>query len=99
MKDFYDIHLILNDPNCPPLEEIYVAVKNTWSFRHNDQPFSQELFEDWFFTIDELISDQSIKKSWKNYIENRSYAQNLSIEHILQQFKNFVEELQTVFHQ
>lgn len=99
MKDFYDIHLILNDPNCPTLEEIYVAVKNTWSFRHNDQSISQELFEDWLFTIDELISDQSIKDAWKNYIENRSYAQNLNIEHILQQFKIFVEELQTVFQQ
>lgn len=99
MKDFYDIHLILNDPNCPTLEEIYVAVKNTWSFRHNDQPISQELFEDWLFTIDELISDQAIKAAWKNYNENRSYAQNLTIEHILQQVKIFVEKLYVVFQQ
>lgn len=100
MKDFYDTYLILSDSNRPTIEESYIAFYNTWSFRHKDETINEELFEDWFFTIDELISDNSIKnQSWKNYIKDREYAKELKIEDILQKFKVFIEELFGIFQQ
>lgn len=100
MKDFYDIYLILSDSNRPTVKESYIAFHNTWSFRHNDEAINEELFEDWFFTIDELISDTSIKnQSWKNYIKDREYAKELKIEDILQEFKLFIVEFFEIFQQ
>lgn len=98
MKDFYDIQLILNDPNKPDITESYNAFENTWRFRHPQQPIDGEIFNDWQFVIEELKEDDQIKEvAWKNYTKDREYAKNLRLESILQQFHSYLLDLQLEF--
>lgn len=99
MKDFYDIHLILNDPDKPSIQDLFEAFENTWTSRHPDEaPISEELFEDWFFTVNEIIEDKGMNENaWENYIIGRDYIINLKLRTIAIQFKEYLKELQTVF--
>lgn len=94
MKDFYDIHLILNDPGKPSIDSLYRAFVNTWNARHNDAPIDTERFQDWFFVIDEIYENTHLKNAaWSNYAKDKPYANNLDFDGILKQFKLFVTEL------
>lgn len=100
MKDFYDIHLILNDPDKPNIYELYEAFCNTWTMRHKDTPINEEQFEDWFFIIDELSENQQIINIyWEKYIKNREYMKEIKFVNIINQFHNYVEALQSVFRE
>ena len=98
MKDFYDIHLILNDQKKPNLAEFYEAFVTTWQVRHKELPIDHELFEDWFFTVDEIITSKKMNEvSWKNYIRDREYAKGLELKSIVRQFKAYLEQLYGVY--
>lgn len=98
MKDFYDIHLILNSQYMPDITKFYEAFENTWMFRHKNQPIDEELFEDWFFVTDQIIANKEMNEiTWKNYIEDRAYAKHLKLENIAIQFKDYLGELLSVY--
>lgn len=98
IKDFYDIFLILNDPHKPSLSKSYHAFENTWNFRHPQQPIVPELFEDWFFIIDELSENKRLAEVvWPNYVRTRDYAKSLTLAEILQQFREFIGHLKEEF--
>ena len=98
MKDFYDIHLILNDQKKPNLAEFYEAFVTTWQVRHKELPIDDELFEDWFFTVDEIITSREMNDvSWKNYIRDREYAKGLELKSIVHQFKDYLEQLYGIY--
>ncbi|OTN77530.1 hypothetical protein A5886_002630 [Enterococcus sp. 8G7_MSG3316] len=98
MKDFYDIHLILNSQNKPNITKFYEAFLNTWMVRHKELTIDEELFEDWFFTVDEIISSEEMNEIfWKNYIKDRGYAKHLKLKNIVSQFKDYLEALQSVY--
>lgn len=98
MKDFYDIHLILNDPSKPTIHLIYEAFENTWKFRHKTLEIDAERFEDWYYTIESLLEDEQMRNiSWKNYIKTRSYAAGIKFETIVLQFKEYIERLEQVY--
>ncbi|MCQ9210327.1 nucleotidyl transferase AbiEii/AbiGii toxin family protein [Granulicatella seriolae] len=98
MKDFYDIHLILNYQHRPSITSFYDAFENTWTFRHNDLSINEELFEDWFFTVDEIIANKDMNEIyWKNYIKDREYAKHLELKNIASQFKGYLETLLLVY--
>ena len=93
MKDFYDIHLLLNDPNKPSLENLYEAFNKTWIFRHDQ--IEDADFEDWLYLVNELKDNQNFKKGlWKNYITNREYAQSLSWGEIIDELIEYIIALQ-----
>mgnify|MGYP003585897116 FL=1 len=98
MKDFYDIHLILNSQNKPSVTKFYEAFENTWMFRHKELSIDEELFEDWFFIVDEIITNKEMNEiSWTNYIKDREYAKHLKLKSIISQFKDYLEALQRVY--
>lgn len=98
MKDFYDVYLILNYQDKPSINKFYKAFENTWIFRHNGQKIDEELFEDWFFAVDELSANKQMsEKYWKNYIKDREYANNLKFVNILHQFENYLMDLHQVY--
>lgn len=93
MKDFYDIHLLLNDPNKPSLENLYEAFNKTWIFRHDQ--IEDADFEDWLYLVNELKDNQNFKKGlWQNYITNREYAQSLSWDEIIDELIKYIIALQ-----
>lgn len=93
MKDFYDIHLLLNDPNKPSLENLYEAFNKTWIFRHDQ--IEDADFEDWLYLVNELKDNQNFKKGlWQNYITNREYAQSLSWGEIIDELIEYIIALQ-----
>lgn len=93
MKDFYDIHLLLNDPNKPSLENLYEAFNKTWIFRHDQ--IEDADFEDWLYLVNELKDNQNFKKAlWQNYITNREYAQSLSWDEIIDELIKYIIALQ-----
>lgn len=95
MKDFYDIHLLLNDPQKPDNELIYQAFENTWKFRHPNLAIDSERFEDWYYVIESILEDDKMNSiSWQNYIKDRLYAKNLNLKNIVLQFKFYLEELE-----
>lgn len=98
MKDFYDIHLILNDPRLPHIDKLYEAFKNTWNFRHTLLNIDDEKFEDWYFIIEEISNDKDMAgKMWSNYIKDREYAHGLNFKLIVKKFKNHLKNLHVVY--
>ena len=98
MKDFYDVSLILNAPDRPSLINLYQAFTNTWHFRHKHSVIEEELFEDWFFTIDEIIENKEMNTIyWPNYTKDREYAIHLELSEITRQIRAYLEELLQLF--
>lgn len=97
MKDFYDIHLILSDPELPSIEECYFAFANTWTYR-SGVPLDVELFQIWFFVIDQIRQNKLIQETyWPNYISKRAYAKGLNLLDILFSFEVYIEKLRQQF--
>lgn len=91
MKDFYDIHLLLNDPDLPPINQLYEAFYNTWTFRHN--AIDEEIFDDWQYTLNALLNDPTLKNQvWVNYIRTRPYAQAVRWDAIIAQLTSYLME-------
>ncbi|MBU5361676.1 nucleotidyl transferase AbiEii/AbiGii toxin family protein [Enterococcus raffinosus] len=91
MKDFYDIHLLLNDPDLPPINQLYEAFYNTWTFRHN--AIDEEIFDDWQYTLNVLLNDSTLKNQvWVNYIRTRPYAQIVRWDAIIAQLTSYLME-------
>ena len=91
MKDFYDIHLLLNDPDLPPINQLYEAFYNTWTFRHN--AIDEEIFDDWQYTLNVLLNDSTLKNQvWVNYIRTRPYAQTVRWDAIIAQLTSYLME-------
>ncbi|MFK4935461.1 nucleotidyl transferase AbiEii/AbiGii toxin family protein [Lactococcus garvieae] len=98
MKDFYDVHLLLNDPQKPDNELLYQAFENTWKFRHPTLTIDSERFEDWYYVIESILEDEKMNNiSWNNYIKDRLYAKNLKLKSIVLQFKLYLEKLEKVY--
>lgn len=98
MKDFYDMHLLLNDPNMPSMDKVYQAFANTWSFRHGE--LEEDDFEDWLFIMRELERDTKMRDlDWPNYIKNRDYAKAICWEDILAQVRSYVLNLKAIHQQ
>ncbi|PTQ85972.1 nucleotidyltransferase AbiEii toxin of type IV toxin-antitoxin system [Trichococcus patagoniensis] len=99
MKDFYDLRLMLSDPNRPKIDLCYTAFENTWLFRHGSI-IDEDLFEDWLFVIEELGNNQTANQVyWPNYAKDRKYAQGIAFEQIARQIKGFILELQQFYNQ
>ena len=95
MKDFYDIHLILNYSELPDKNRLYQAFQRTWAFRHPNQSIDEEQFLDWYFIIDEILENNKMETiAWKNYQKQRLYAKQLDFKKIVTQFKGYVQSLQ-----
>lgn len=99
MKDFYDLRLMLSDPNRPTIDLCYAAFENTWMFRH-ESVFDEELFEDWLFVIEDVGNNETVNQIfWPNYVKDRKYAQDIDFKQITQQIKDFILELQQFYLQ
>lgn len=93
MKDFYDLILLLSDPNRPEISLCYEAFRNTWNFRHQIE-IDEELFEDWQFVIEDIENNDAINQIyWPNYIKDRRYAQGVEFKQIVHQVKEYILEL------
>ena len=100
MKDFYDIHLILNDPNLPTIELLYNAFFNTWTFRHPKLEFSEESFDDWKSIVESISDNAGMEnKMWKKYAQTRPYVKGINWKETLKQLAEFLKELKIVYLQ
>ncbi|MFY9901080.1 MAG: nucleotidyl transferase AbiEii/AbiGii toxin family protein [Trichococcus sp.] len=99
MKDFYDLRLMLSDPNRPTINLCYAAFENTWILRHGSV-IDEELFEDWLFVIEDVENNETVNQVfWPNYVKDRKYAQDIEFNQITQQVKDFILELQQFYIQ
>lgn len=99
MKDFYDLRLMLSDPNRPIINLCYAAFENTWILRHGSV-IDEELFEDWLFVIEDVENNETVNQVfWPNYVKDRKYAQDIEFNQITQQVKDFILELQQFYIQ
>ena len=89
MKDFYDVYFFLNnlrkEINMNILKE---AIKNTFTKRD-----SFEYLNDYEKIILSIKDSERIKKLWQTYSNKYKYANNISIEKILDLLLKFVSEL------
>lgn len=98
MKDFYDVHLILNDSQKIDINLFYDAFENTWNFRQSELNIDEERFEDWYYTIDSIMEHKEMNTTiWDNYIKTRSYASNIKLNTIILQFKEYIKKLEQVY--
>lgn len=96
MKDFYDIHLILNDPELPDINSLYEAFIKTWTFRQGE--IDEEMFADWAYTVNTLANDHKLKdQTWQKYIATRPYAKDVDWQKTIQQFDAYINELKKVY--
>jgi predicted nucleotidyltransferase component of viral defense system len=99
MKDFYDLRLMLSDPNRPTIDLCYAAFENTWMFRH-ESVIEEELFEDWLFVIEDIENNETVNRVyWPNYVKDRKYAHGIEFKQIARQLKDFILELQQFYLQ
>ena len=92
MKDFYDVYFFLtklrNEINTNILRE---AIKNTFTKRD-----SLEYLNDFEKIIITVKNSDRIKKIWQIYSNKYKYANNISINKILDLLINFIRELDLV---
>lgn len=97
MKDFYDLRLLLNDPNRPEISLCYEAFRNTWNSRHQIE-IDEELFEDWQFVIEDIENNDAINQIyWPNYTKDRRYVQGIEFNQIVHQVKDYILELKRYY--
>ena len=89
MKDFYDVYFFLNNlRNEIDTNILKEAIKNTF-----DKRDSFEYLNDYEKIILSIKDSDRIKKLWQTYSNKYKYANNISIDKILDLLLKFVSEL------
>lgn len=89
MKDFYDIYFFLNNlKNEIDISILKEAVKNTFEKRN-----SFEYLKDYKEIILSIKNSEKIEKLWQIYSDRYKYANNISIEKILDLLLKNINEL------
>lgn len=89
MKDFYDVYFFLNNlRNEIDTNILKEAIKNTF-----DKRDSFEYLNDYEKIILSIKDSDRIKKLWQTYSNKYKYANNISIDKILNLLLKFVSEL------
>ena len=89
MKDFYDVYFFLNSlKNEIDITVLKAAINNTFIKRD-----SFEYLNDYEKIILSIKNSERIKKIWKTYSTKYKYANNISIEKILDLLIKFIKEL------
>lgn len=89
MKDFYDVYFFLNNLRSEiDINILKEAIKNTFTKRN-----SFEYLNDYEKIILSIKNSEKIKKLWQTYSNKYKYANDISIEKILDLLIQFVSEL------
>lgn len=89
MKDFYDVYFFLNNlRNEIDTNILKAAIKNTFTIRD-----SFEYLNDYEKIILSIKDSERIKKLWQNYSNKYKYANNISIDKVLDLLLKFISEL------
>lgn len=92
MKDFYDVYYFLNNLNNEiDMNILKEALENTFTKRD-----SFEYLNDYDKIIISIKSSEKIKKVWKTYSNKYKYANNISIEKILDMLLELMNDLNVV---
>ncbi len=89
MKDFYDVYFFINNlKNEIDINILKQAIENTFTKRD-----SFEYLNDYKQIIHLIKESEKIKKQWQTYSTKYKYANNISIEKILDLLLAFINEL------
>ena len=89
MKDFYDVYFFINNlKNEIDINILKQAIENTFTKRD-----SFEYLNDYKQIIHLIKQSEKIKKQWQTYSTKYKYANNISIEKILDLLLAFINEL------
>ncbi|MBO5183121.1 MAG: nucleotidyl transferase AbiEii/AbiGii toxin family protein [Bacilli bacterium] len=89
MKDFYDVYFFINNlKNEIDIDILKEAIENTFTKRN-----SFEYLNDYEEIILSIKGSDRIKKLWQTYSSKYKYANNISIEKILDLLLGFINEL------
>ena len=89
MKDFYDVYFFINNlKNEIDIDILKQAIENTFTKRN-----SFEYLNDYEQIIYSIKESEKIKKLWQTYSTKYKYANNISIETILDMLLIFINEL------
>ena len=92
MKDFYDVYYFLNNLNNEiDMNILKEALENTFTKRD-----SFKYLNDYDKIIISIKSSEKIKKVWKTYSNKDKYANNISIEKILDMLLELMNDLNVV---
>lgn len=92
MKDFYDVYYFLNNLNNEiDMNILKEALENTFTKRD-----SFKYLNDYDKIIISIKSSEKIKKVWKTYSNKYKYANNISIEKILDMLLELMNDLNVV---
>lgn len=92
MKDFYDVYYFLNNlKNEIDMNILKEAIENTFTKRD-----SFKYLNDYDKIIISIKSSEKIKKIWKTYSNKYKYANNISIEKILDMLLELMNDLNVV---
>lgn len=89
MKDFYDVYFFINNlKNEIDIDILKQAIENTFTKRD-----SFEYLNDYEQIIHSIKESEKIKKLWQTYSTKYKYANNISIEKILDLLLAFINKL------
>ena len=89
MKDFYDVYFFINNlKNEIDIDILKQAIENTFTKRD-----SFEYLNDYEQIIHSIKESEKIKKLWQTYSTKYKYANNISIEKILDLLLVFINDL------
>lgn len=92
MKDFYDVYYFLNSlKNEIDMNILKEAIENTFTKRD-----SFKYLNDYDKIITTIKNSEKIKKIWKTYSNKYKYANNISIEKILDMLLELMNDLNVV---
>lgn len=89
MKDFYDVYFFINNlKNEIDKDILKQAIENTFTKRD-----SFECLNDYEKIINSIRESEKIKKLWQTYSTKYKYANNITLEKILDLLLTFINEL------
>ena len=89
MKDFYDVYFFINNlKNEIDIDILKQAIENTFTKRD-----SFECLNDYEKIINSIRESEKIKKLWQTYSTKYKYANNITLEKILDLLLTFINEL------
>ena len=89
LKDFYDIYVLMNTKiDNLNKDDLIRAIENT--FKKRETPFDLKQINE---IIDDLTTDNNMKKLWNEYVSKNHYAENIMFDDTVNAVKEIADLL------
>lgn len=87
MRDFYDIHLLIENDNKIDLNTLSIALKHTCNTRGNIQ-----VLDNAKNILSDVLQDETLKRQWNVFLNKSTYAKSFEWEDVLNEIQDLIND-------